>query len=423
MKLLIYGGGGREHTLAWKLQASPEVDEVLVTPANGGMEDAFSTLSMADQGLDQLAVRAEEEEIDLTVVGPEAPLAEGIVDSFQQRGLRIFGPDRRAAIIEGSKVFAKELMDKHGIPTGGFRVFDDSIEARAFLDSFSGPVVVKAEGLAAGKGVVVASDGQQASQAVKKIMDDRAFGAAGERVLVEEFIKGEEASILALTDGEDFLTLAASQDHKAAYDGDRGPNTGGMGAFSPAPIIDAELETRIEKEILRPTLRAMKSEGRSYRGVLYAGLMITPEGDPMVLEFNCRFGDPETQAVIPRLEDDLLPAMMATIEGGVGGFSLSWDQRVALCVIMASGGYPVDYTTGYPLQGLDELALGEDLLVFHAGTRKEEGQLVTDGGRVLGVTALADGFPAARDKAYRAVERINFKDCHYRKDIGSRAVN
>ncbi len=421
MRVLVVGGGGREHALVWKLRQSPRVREVYCLPGNAGIARLARCVPGDPEDVRAVADFAQEERVDLTVVGPEAPLVAGLVDELARRGLPACGPTAAAAAIEGSKVFAKELMARHGIPTAAYRVFDDPAAAREYVERLGGPVVVKAEGLAAGKGVVVAPGPAEAAAAVEEIMVRRAFGEAGRRVVVEEYLEGEEVSVLALTDGERVLTLPSSQDHKRALDGDRGPNTGGMGAYSPAPVLTPDLAQRVEQEILLPAVRALAAEGRPYRGVLYAGLMLTAEG-PKVLEFNCRFGDPETQAVLPRLEGDLADALEAAAGGDLRGVSLSWRPDAAVCVVLASEGYPGPYEKGRPISGLEEAEAMADVLVFHAGTVRRDGQVVTAGGRVLGVTGLGPTIAAARERAYEAVERIRFAGCHYRRDIAHRAL-
>lgn len=420
MKLLVIGSGGREHALAWKLKQSPLAQEIFLTPGNGGTS-SYRRPPEEVQGLDQLARWAQQEEIHLTVVGPEMPLVEGITDTFQQKGLRVFGPTKAGAVLEGSKIFAKELMVRHGIPTGDFHVCHHHQEAFSYLEKIQGPVVVKADGLAAGKGVFVAQTPTQAREAVQKMMVDGIFGDAGRRILLEEYLEGEEASILAITNGEEIIPLAPSQDHKRIFDGDEGDNTGGMGAFSPTPLLNEALQQEVEEKILRPTLKALQEEGISYQGVLYAGLMITAAG-PQVLEFNCRFGDPETQVILPRMEGDLLPILLAAAEGLPLPEKIDWDPRVALCVVMASGGYPKEYKTGYPIHGLDRIQTSEELLIFHAGTLQQEGVLKTAGGRVLGVVAKGQDFVSAKERAYRTVQTIEFAHRFYRQDIGDKAI-
>ncbi|MBC7229694.1 MAG: phosphoribosylamine--glycine ligase [Actinobacteria bacterium] len=421
MKVLVVGGGGREHALTWKIAQSPLVDRIWCAPGNAGMAALAECVAIKAEDVEGLAAFAAEKKIDLTVVGPEAPLVAGIVDAFQARGLAVFGPDREAAQMEGSKDFAKRLMLEAGVPTGKAEVFTDFESAKACIRKSSPPFVVKADGLAAGKGVVIARDDRAAYEALKACFVDRAFGAAGEKVLIEEFLEGQEVSILTFVDGEDILPMAPAQDYKRAGDGDTGPNTGGMGSYSPVPVLSEEDYRRAVEEILRPTARALAARGIRYRGILYAGLILTAEG-PRVLEFNVRFGDPETQAVLPRLEGDLVEAMLAVVEGRLSGMGLNWKKEVCVTVVVASGGYPGEYAKGYPISGLEEAGALEGVTVFHAGTRLGEGgEVLTDGGRVLNVSALGTDFAAARAKAYEAVERIGFRDIYYRGDIALRA--
>lgn len=421
MKVLVVGGGGREHTLAWKLSRSPRVSELFCLPGNAGIAEIATCIPGDPLNLSQVVDFAVKAGIDLTVVGPEDPLAAGIVDEFEGRGLKIFGPSRRAAELEGSKSFAKDFMVRHGIPTAAHRTFTAVDEARAYLKEVGAPVVVKASGLAAGKGVTVARTVEESLDALERAMVQRAFGTAGEAVVIEECLTGEEVSVLALTDGETVVPLVSSQDHKPVYDGDRGPNTGGMGAYSPAPVLTKELEQRVYEEILVPTVRGMAAEGRPYRGVLYAGLMIAA-GEPTVLEFNVRFGDPETQVVIPRLRSDLLDVLEAAAEGRLHEMQLQWHDEAAVCVVMASGGYPLDYQKGKEISGLVEAGADDKVMVFHAGTALRGQQVVTAGGRVLGVTALGTTIGEAVDRAYKAVGRIQFAGAHYRRDIAHRAL-
>lgn len=420
--MLVIGSGGREHALAWKISQSRRVGEVHAAPGNAGICAGAKCVDIPPTDIEGLLSYAAENNIDLTVVGPEAPLAEGIVDRFEKEGLKIFGPTKKAAEIESSKAFAKKLMRKYGIPTADYKVFRDAEKAMDYVRELGGPVVVKADGLAAGKGSIPCRNEKEAIEAIRKIMVEKAFGKAGRKVVVEEFMVGEEASILAFTDGEHIIPLEPSQDHKRAYDGDKGPNTGGMGAYSPAPVVDRELQGIIFDEILAPTVAAMREEGREYRGILYAGLMITKEG-PKVVEFNCRFGDPETQAVLPRLMTDITRPIEATIDGNLHKVKLRWRRAAAVCVVMASKGYPGKYEKGYPIEGLEQTEAIKDVFVFHAGTKRdEEGRIVTAGGRVLGVTALGDDIPKAIDRAYQAVSRIHFDGSFYRRDIGFRAL-
>ncbi|MGI5925897.1 MAG: phosphoribosylamine--glycine ligase [Thermacetogeniaceae bacterium] len=419
MKVLVVGGGGREHTLVWKLKQSSHVDKIYCAPGNGGIAQDAECVPLAAEDLHGLADFAQEKRIDLTVVGPEAPLTAGIVDIFKSRGLKVFGPDAKAACLEGSKVFAKEKMTRYGVPTAAYRVFYDSAAALEFVRELNGPCVVKADGLAAGKGVIIAKDRAEAEQAVRLIMEERAFGDAGKAVVVEQLLKGEEVSVLAFTDGKTIKTLAASQDHKRVFDGDEGPNTGGMGAYSPAPVYTSELHEKTVKDILEPVIYGLADDGIKYKGVIYAGLMVTSEG-PYVLEFNCRFGDPETQVVVPRLKSDLLEVMNAVIEERLDEVELEWDPRAAVCVVAASGGYPGAYEKGKVITGLDELP--PDILVFHAGTALSDGKLVTSGGRVLGITGFGATIEDAVKRVYSGVERIHFEGIHYRRDIAHRAL-
>ncbi|NHM28277.1 phosphoribosylamine--glycine ligase [Desulfofundulus sp. TPOSR] len=419
MKVLVVGGGGREHALVWKLKQSPRVKEIFCAPGNAGIASLARCVPIGAEDISGLVAFARQEKIDLTVVGPEGPLTMGIVDSFNQAGLAIFGPTARAASIEGSKVLAKEIMAKYGIPTARFAVFSDAGEAAAYIRQLNSPCVVKADGLAAGKGVIVCQTVEEALEAVEDIMVKGVFGNAGSRVVVEEYLTGQEVSILAFTDGETVIPMLPAQDHKQVYDGDRGPNTGGMGAYAPAPVCTPEVYRTALEDILIPTVRAMAAEGRPYRGVLYAGLMVTGEG-PKVLEFNARFGDPEAQPVLILLETDLVEIIEAVLSGRLAEKEIRWRPGAAVCVVLASGGYPGPYRKGYPISGLDRVP--PDVMVFHAGTALEDGRLVTAGGRVLGVTAAAETIPAAIEKAYAAVEQIHFEGMHYRRDIGRKAL-
>jgi len=422
MKVLVVGGGGREHALVRKLAESDRVEQVYCAPGNAGIAIDAELVPIKDSDLEGLLAFAKDEEIGLTVVGPEVPLCAGIVDLFTANDLRIFGPNQAAAELEGSKVFAKKLMQKHKIPTASFRAFSDREDAMTYLRTvLDWPVVIKADGLAAGKGVVIVHGLEDAEETITSIMDDRQFGEAGQTVVVEEFLNGEEASILAFTDGETIALLEASQDHKAARDGDRGPNTGGMGAYSPAPIVTDRVLDQVSRDILVPLVHALRKEERPYRGILYAGLMIG-KGGPKVLEFNVRFGDPETQVVLARLKTDLVELMEATIDGTLDQVELEWDPRAAMCVVMAAAGYPGTYAKGKTIHGIGDANALEDVTVFHAGTQIEGGNLVTAGGRVLGVTALGDDLAAARERAYEAVDKITWEGILYRKDIGYRAL-
>lgn len=424
MKVLIVGSGGREHTLAWKIAQSDLVTEVIVAPGNVGIasEPKCRLLDVSTEDIPQLRKMALEEKVDLTIVGPEAPLVAGLVDAFQAAGLKVFGPTAKAAQLEGSKVFTKRLLQKYNIPSANFAVFDDFGEASIHLKRISGPVVLKADGLAAGKGVFVCGDQTEALRALVTIIKEKAFGDAGNRVVVEECLFGEEASFIAFTDGETVLPLASSQDHKPVFDDDQGPNTGGMGAYSPAPVVTPEVHDRIMDEIMIPVVRALENEGAPYMGFLYAGLMIA-DGRPRVLEFNARMGDPEAQPLLFRMKTDPVPLMMAAIEGKLGGMPIEWLSEDAVCVVMASGGYPGSYEKGKQITGIEQAETIEGVKVFHAGTGKGPNGFVTTGGRVLGVTAAAPGIDRAIDKVYQAVEKIHWENVHYRKDIGRKALN
>jgi len=422
MRVLVVGSGGREHALAWKIAQSPLVDGLFCAPGNAGMARLGTCVDIKAEDVEALAAFAEREKVDLTVVGPEAPLVAGIADVFQERGLSVFGPTREAAQMEGSKHFAKRIMQEAGVPTGSAEVFTEFDAAVDCVRRGSPPYVVKADGLAAGKGVVIARDDRAAYEALRACFVEGRFGEAGKKVLIEEFLEGQEVSVLTLVDGEDILPLAPAQDYKRVGDGDTGPNTGGMGSYSPVPVMSAEDYRRVVEEILRPTAKALAGKGIHYRGILYAGLILTREG-PKVLEFNVRFGDPETQAVLPRLESDLVPAMLAVLDGRLPEVELKWREEACVTVVVASGGYPGEYRTGYPVSGLEEAGSMEGVVVFHAGTRQGEGgEVLTAGGRVLNVSALGNDFQEARERAYRAVERIDFTDIYYRKDIALRAV-
>jgi len=423
MRILMIGGGGREHTLVWKMSQSPLVDQIYCIPGNAGIA-ALAECEKMDVGgmLEPIADFARDNRIDLTVVGPEDPLANGIVDLFAASGLRAFGPVQLAAQIEASKVFSKELMWRHGVPTAKAEIFDDHNEATAYIREVGVPIVVKADGLAKGKGVIVCRDElQEALDAVNTIMVEKAFGNAGNRILVEECLEGEEASFIVFTDGKNILPMPSSQDHKPIYNGDRGPNTGGMGAYSPAQVVTPEVHDLIMETIMLPTVKGMAAEGYPYKGVLYAGLMIT-DGQPKVIEFNARFGDPESQAVIPRLKSDIVPVMEACIDGTLDGEQMEWSNEAAACVVMTSGGYPVKYEKGKVITGLDVAGAMENVMVFHAGTARQGDQIVTNGGRVLGVTALGQDIAEAVVTAYDAVGRISFEGAYFRNDIAYRVL-
>ncbi len=421
MKILVVGAGGREHALAWRLAYSPRVQKVFVAPGNGGTASENGVENVAISEIPRLIDFCRKETIQLTVVGPEAPLAAGIVDEFQRAGLRIFGPTRAAAQLEASKDFAKSFMVRHGLPTARHATFANAAEAKAYVDREGAPIVVKADGLAAGKGVVVAATREEAHAAIEHMLTARGLGDAGGRVVIEQFLQGEEASFIVMCDGTHVLPLATSQDHKRLRDGDQGPNTGGMGAYSPAPIVTPKVHARVMREIILPAVQGMAKDGTPYVGFLYAGLMIDAAGNPRTLEFNCRLGDPETQPILLRLKSDLLELVEHALAGTLDRASADWDRRAALGVVLAAAGYPEDPRKGDVIEGLPKPA--EDCRVFHAGTRLESGRVVTNGGRVLCVTALGDSIRMARSRAYEAVERIRFAGMQYRRDIGHRALD
>ena len=422
-KVLVVGQGGREHALVWKLSQSPQVEKIYAAPGNPGIAQSAQCVNISASDAEGLLAFALQEKIDLTIVGPEEPLMRGIVDRFQDHGLKIFVPSAQAARLEGSKVFSKNLMYKYNIPTAAYKVFNEPKAAAQFACSFTDrgqPVVIKADGLAAGKGVIIATTSQEARQAVDEIMREKVFGEAGKSIVIEEFLQGEEVSVFALADGHKAVTLVAAQDHKRVFDNDQGPNTGGMGAYTHPPVFTSELREIVDRTILQPTVQAMAQEGCPYRGVLYAGLMITPNG-PKVLEFNARFGDPETQVIMPILEGDVLPLFEAVADGDLSSVKLTVRPDYCVCVILASGGYPGKYDQGYPIKGLESLS--ETTLVFHAGTAIKDGQLVTNGGRVMAITSRAKSMEDALNDVYNQVEKISFTDMHYRTDIGKRALN
>ncbi len=421
MKILLIGSGGREHALAWKIRQSPLCEKLYCAPGNAGIAAVADCVDITVDNIEGLAAFASKQLIDLTVVGPEAPLCKGLVDLFHEKKLRVFGPSKAAAELEGSKVFCKELLRRNGIPTSSFRVFTNFKQAAAHAKSAPFPLVVKADGLAAGKGVVIAHNFDEASTALDDMMMKKKFGRAGDRVVIEEFLSGTEASVLAFSDGKSIVTLDSAQDHKRVYDGDRGPNTGGMGAFSPATVASEADYERVIREILVPIVHALNREKRRFQGLLYAGIMFTRSG-PKVLEFNVRFGDPECQPLVARMKSDIVPLLVATAEARLEEVSIDWDPRPAVCVVVASGGYPGSYESGYPISGLDEAEKQPDVVVFHAGTAKKDGKIVTAGGRVLSVTALGETLAAAQAKAYAAAKLIDFTGIHYRKDIGSRSI-
>lgn len=421
MKVLVVGSGGREHALVWRLAQSPKITALYVAPGNPGMARHARLVPIKADALDDLVTFAERECIGLTVVGPELPLILGLADRFRAKGLPIFGPSQSAAQLEGSKAFAKQLMAKHGIPTARFQVFRDSASARKFARELGAPLVVKADGPAAGKGAIVCQTLGEADQAIALCLEQRAFGQSGEQIVVEEFLEGEEASFFALTDGETALPFGTAQDHKTVFDDDQGPNTGGMGAYSPASIVDALMHEEVMRTIIFPTVQAMAAEGRPYRGVIYAGLMLTRQG-PKVLEYNCRFGDPEHQTIVVRLQDDLLPLLDAVARGERLPRPVNWRPEASVCVVLASGGYPGEYKTGKPIAGIEDAEKLPGVTVFHAGTAFKDGRLVTAGGRVLGVTASGANIKGAIDRAYEAAGKICFEGMHFRKDIGRKAL-
>ena len=435
MRILVIGSGGREHALVWKIAQSKLVDKIFCAPGNGGISKLAECVDIKAEDIPRLLDFARKEKIDLAVVGPEASLSEGIVDEFRNYKLKIFGPDKKAARLEASKVFAKELMAKYNVPTADFQVFDNPEQANKYIESKGAPCVVKADGLAQGKGVIVARTVDEAKQAVNSIMQEKVFGEAGNKVIIEECLIGQEASILVIADGKGIIPLVSSQDHKRIFDNDQGPNTGGMGAYSPAPVVTQELFKDILDKVIYRTIGGLASEGIDYRGVLYAGIMLTKDG-PKTLEFNVRFGDPETEVILPRMKSDLLEVMLAATSGGLNKISktgeLAWDKRACVCVVCSSGGYPGNYEKDKEISGLDEADQMSDVVVFHAGTKarniydvgqKTEIEYLTNGGRVLDVTGLGNNIKEAIAKTYQAVEKIHFEGMHYRKDIGYRALN
>jgi phosphoribosylamine--glycine ligase len=420
MKILVVGSGAREHALVWKIKQNPRVKTIYCAPGNGGIAALAECVNIKADDIVALADFAHAEKVDLTVVGPEVPLVEGIVDLFEEEGLKIFGPSMAAAKLEGSKVFAKNFMKRWEIPTARYATFRDANAALAYLADQTYPLVVKAAGLAAGKGVVICKSREEAEEAVRQMMNDKIFKDAGNTIVVEDFLQGEEASILAVADGKSFLLLESSQDHKRIFDDDLGPNTGGMGAYSPAPVMTPKLLKQVADDVIRPVIEGMADEGAPFKGILYAGIMVTKDG-PKVLEFNTRFGDPETQAVLPRLKTDLVDLMVASIEGRLAGMELQWDARPCVCVVMAAGGYPGDYATGKEIKGLDQV--DADTVVFHAGTKKDGDKIVTSGGRVLGVTAMGKDVAEAIHRAYVQVHKIAFDGAHFRRDIAKKALD
>jgi phosphoribosylamine--glycine ligase len=421
MRVLVVGSGGREHALAWALSRSPAVSELHVAPGNAGTQALATNVPVSAEDASALREHCRGERYDLIVVGPEAPLTEGLADALQADGLRVFGPRRLCAQIEASKAFSKDFMRAHGIPTAAYATFTDYDEARRYLDEHGAPVVVKASGLAAGKGVIVCQTLPEAQEALDAVMRQRAFGAAGDVVVLEDCLTGQEASVLAFTDGETVVPMVVAQDHKPAYDGDRGPNTGGMGCYAPADVVDEAMVGRVVAKVLQPAVDGLRAEGCRYVGVLYAGLMLQDNAF-QVLEFNCRFGDPETQVILPLLETDLVEIMEACMDGRLAEVEVRWRRQHAVCVVMASGGYPGGYPKGLPIEGLDEAAAQANTMIFHAGTRLENGRVLTDGGRVLGVTAWDDTLALAKARAYEAVERIHWSGAMYRTDIGAKGL-
>ena len=422
MKILVIGGGGREHALAWKLKQSPAITRIFCAPGNAGTASIAENVPIAATELKPLLAFAKQNDVDLTVVGPDDPLALGIVDLFTRDNLRIFGPTKSAARLESSKIFAKELMRAQKVPTAQAQTFSDSQQALSYCDQLKFPVVIKADGLALGKGVIIANDAATARSTIEAMMNEARYGDAGRRIVIEEFLRGSECSIHALVDGENYRLLESARDHKRAFDGDEGPNTGGMGAFSPANNWNDKLQSQFETEVMRPLLRGLAKEGIVYRGLLYPGLMMTDDG-PRVLEFNCRFGDPETQALLPRLKSDLVQLLEATIDGKIDQQTIEWDKRASVTVVLASAGYPGKYEGGKVISGLENAAKLEGVQIFHAGTKSAGSQIVTAGGRVLAVTALGSTIADARKRAYEAVELIQFEGCHYRRDIALSAAS
>ena len=417
MKILIVGSGGREHAIAWKVSQSPKVEKIYCAPGNAGIEEYAECVPIGAMEFEKLAAFAKEKEIDLTVVGMDDPLVGGIVDVFEKEGLRVFGPRKNAAVLEGSKAFSKDLMKKYGIPTAAYENFDDPDKALAYLETAEFPIVLKADGLALGKGVLICNTLEEAKDGVREIMLDKHFGAAGNRMVIEEFMTGREVSVLSFVDGKTIKCMTSAQDHKRALDGDQGLNTGGMGTFSPSPFYTPEIDEFCQKHIYQPTVDAMAAEGRPFKGVIFFGLMLTEKG-PKVLEYNARFGDPEAQVVLPRMKNDIVDVFEACIDGTLDQIDLQFEDNAAVCVVLASGVYPVSYEKGFPIEGLENLKGRDGVYVFHAGTRKENGRFVTNGGRVLGVTATGPDLKAARANAYEAVKQVSFEKAYCRSDIG-----
>ena len=422
MQVLVIGGGGREHALVWKIKQSPRVEKIFCAPGNAGTKEIAENIAIAADDIEGLLEFALQNKIGLTVVGPEQPLVMGIVDRFEEKGLRIFGPNASAAELEGSKAFSKDIMKKYDLPTAEYKTFNSADQAAEYIKKKNCPLVVKADGLAAGKGVLLCQTAEEALTAVDSIMGKRSFGEAGDQIVVEEFLQGQEVSVLAFSDGQTVLMMDSAQDHKAAYDGDKGPNTGGMGAYSPAPVFTEIMRQKVRDKIMLPMIRAMQQEGRPYKGILYAGLMLTKTG-PQILEFNARFGDPETQPLLVRMDSDIIPIFEACIDGTLNQCPLKWKTDSSVCVVMAAEGYPESYEKGKPITGLKEANSLPGVVVFHAGTKEKDGEVLTHGGRVLGVTATGEDTATAIARAYEAVGKIKWQGIHYRKDIGHRARN
>ena len=419
MRVLVIGSGGREHALVWKIKQSPKVEKIFCAPGNAGTSEFADNIPIAADDIEGLLQFAMKKEIELTVVGPEQPLVMGIVDRFEVKGLRIFGPSASAAELEGSKSFSKDIMQKYGLPTAEYKIFTSAESATKYIQAKNCPLVVKADGLAAGKGVLLCRSSREALVAVDTIMRQRLFGEAGDQIVVEEFLEGQEISVLAFSDGQSVLLMDSAQDHKAVYDGDIGPNTGGMGAYSPAPVFTEIMRQKVRDKIMLPMVRAMQQEGRTYKGILYAGLMLTKTG-PQILEFNARFGDPETQPLMVRMETDIIPLFEACIDGTLGQCQVNWKNKSSVCVVMTAEGYPGTYQKGEIISGLKNANSTPEVVVFHAGTKEKDGKVLTNGGRVLGVTATGANTESAIQRAYDAVGKVNWRGVHYRKDIGSR---
>jgi len=420
MKILVVGSGGREHALVWKIAQASKVEKIYCAPGNGGISKIAECIDIKAEDIQALVDFASKNEIDLSIIGPEAPLALGIVDEFQSRGLKVFGPTKVASQLESSKIFAKKIMQKYNVPTAGFEVFDDAQKAREYIKEANRPLVIKADGLCAGKGVFVCQTHEEQVHAINTILEDNVFGKAGSKIMIEEMLEGEEASIIVISDQEHVISMASSQDHKRIFDEDKGPNTGGMGAYSPAPIITDGLLKQIERDVIIPMIRGMKAQGMPFCGVLYAGMMITQTG-PKVLEFNVRFGDPETQAILPRLKTDIVEIFEAAVTGKLDQITPVWDDRACVCVVLASGGYPAKYDKAKIIEGLDDAA-SSDVVIFHAGTKKEGDTILTNAGRVLGVTGLGADIGKAIEVTYDAVEKIKFDRIFFRRDIGKKAL-